>query len=125
MTRVPKIPPASAAPAEVGERDSQASALLWSATLEGAGHATLTTDARGVITGFNPAAERLTVYITAALPGGAEAYEFVTRNGLDAFYWANGTITCTVVGDLPDGGMQTVARKVYQQLTWHPDEHGT
>ena len=69
----------------------------------------------------NAAAERLTVYITAALPDGADAYEFVTRSGLDAFYWANGAITCTVVGNLPDADMQTVARKVYQQLTWRPD----
>jgi anti-sigma factor RsiW len=76
----------------------------------------------------NAAAERLTVYITGALPGGADAYEFVTRSGLDAFYWANGAITCTVVGDLPEADMQTVARKVYQQLTWRPDtnyQHGT
>lgn len=69
----------------------------------------------------NAAAERLTVYVTAALPDGADAYEFVTRNGLDAFYWANGTITCTVVGNLPDADMQTVSRKVYQQLTRRPD----
>lgn len=71
----------------------------------------------------NAAAERLTVYITGALPDGATAYEFVTRSGLDAFYWANGTITCTVIGSLPDADMQTVARKVYQQLTWRPDTH--
>lgn len=69
----------------------------------------------------NAANERLTVYITSALPDGADAYEFVTRNGVDAFYWANASITCTVVGSLPDADMQTVARKVYQQLTWRPD----
>lgn len=69
----------------------------------------------------NAAAERLTVYITAALPDGRDAYEFATREGLDAFYWANGAITCTVVGSLPDADMKTVARKVYQQLTWRPD----
>lgn len=69
----------------------------------------------------NAAAERLTVYITAALPDGLDAYEFVTRGGLDAFYWANGAITCTVVSSLPDADMETVAHKVYQQLTWRPD----
>ncbi len=90
MTRVPKIPPASAAPAEVGERDSQASALLWSATLEGAGHATLTTDARGVITGFNPAAERLTGYRAEELLGKSTAQvlhdhgELARRSASDA-----------------------------------------
>lgn len=69
----------------------------------------------------NAAAERLTVYITGALPDKLDAYEFTTRDGLDAFYWANGAITCTVVGSLPDADMKTVARKVYQQLTWRPD----
>jgi anti-sigma factor RsiW len=71
----------------------------------------------------NAAAERLTVYITGALPDAATSYEFVTRGGVDAFYWANAAITCTVVGTLPDADMQTVARKVYQQLTWRPDTH--
>jgi len=71
----------------------------------------------------NAANERLTVYITGALPDGATSYEFVTRSGVDAFYWANASITCTVVGTLPDADMQTVARKVYQQLTWRPDTH--
>ncbi len=69
----------------------------------------------------NAAAERVTVYITAALPDRQPAYEFATRNSLDAFYWANDKITCTVVGDLPDAEMKAVARKIYQQLTWRPD----
>jgi anti-sigma factor RsiW len=69
----------------------------------------------------NAAAERVTVYITAALPDKADAYEFTNRAALDAFYWANDKITCTVVGDLAEAEMQTVARKVYQQLTRRPD----
>ena len=69
----------------------------------------------------NAAAERVTVYITAALPDRAMAYEFTTRNALGVFYWANDAITCTVVGDLPEAQLQTVAKKVYQQLTRRPD----
>jgi anti-sigma factor RsiW len=69
----------------------------------------------------NASAERVTVYITSALPDKASAYEFATRNGLDAFYWANAQITCTVVGDLPQDEMKMVARSVYQQLTRRPD----
>jgi anti-sigma factor RsiW len=69
----------------------------------------------------NAAAERVTVYITAALPDRSTIYEFTTRKALDAFYWSNETITCTVVGDLPEAQMQTVAKKVYQQLTRRPD----
>ena len=69
----------------------------------------------------NAADERLTVYITAALPDRKEAYEFTSRGPHEAFYWANDRITCTVVGELPEAQMQTVARKVYQQLTRRPD----
>jgi anti-sigma factor RsiW len=69
----------------------------------------------------NAAAERVTVYITAALPDKADAYEFTNRSALDAFYWANDKITCTVVGDLAEAEMKLVANKVYQQLTRRPD----
>lgn len=69
----------------------------------------------------NAASERVTVYITAALPDGASSYEFTSHNAFEAFYWANAAITCTVVGDLPEAAMQTVATKVYQQLTRRPD----
>lgn len=69
----------------------------------------------------NVAKERVTVYITAALPDRRTDREFTTRKSLDAFYWANDKITCTVVGDLPEDQMKAVAKKVYQQLTWRPD----
>jgi anti-sigma factor RsiW len=69
----------------------------------------------------NGKAERVTVYITAALADGEDAYEFTTRAALDAFYWANEKITCTVVGDLPEAEMKAVAQKVYRQLTRRPD----
>jgi len=69
----------------------------------------------------NAAQERVTVYITAALPDRRTDKEFTARDNLDAFYWANDKITCTVVGDLPEVQMQAVAKKVYQQLTWRPD----
>lgn len=69
----------------------------------------------------NGANERVTVYITSALPDGKDAAEFTSRGQHEAFYWANSKITCTVVGELPDAEMQVVAKKVYQQLTWRPD----
>lgn len=69
----------------------------------------------------NAALDRVTVYVTSALPDRATAAEFTTRSALDAFYWSNDRITCTVVGDLPEAEMQTVAKKVYQQLTRRPD----
>ena len=68
----------------------------------------------------NATANRLTVYITAAgVPG--KPFETYAENGVEAYYWANAQITCTVVGDLPQAQMQTVADGVYQQLTWRPD----
>ena len=69
----------------------------------------------------NSTADRLTVYITAALPDRLAAYQFATLDSLDAFYWANDAITCTVVGDLPEAEMQVVAKQVYTQLTWRAD----
>ncbi len=70
----------------------------------------------------NDAAQRVTVYVTAALPDGAGDRVFTTLDSLDAFYWANDRITCTVVGDLPEAEMQMLARKVYAELTRRPDE---
>ena len=69
----------------------------------------------------NAANDRVTVYITAAVPTDREGYEFSKRNSLDAFYWSNERITCTVVGSLPEAEMKAVARKIYTQLTWRPD----
>jgi anti-sigma factor RsiW len=60
---------------------------------------------------------RITIYVTAALPDGAPAYQFASLDGTGAFYWANSRITCTVVGTLPEGRMKAVAGAVYSQLT--------
>ncbi|MEO5807969.1 anti-sigma factor [Devosia sp.] len=65
----------------------------------------------------NAAAERVTIYITDALPDHASAYQFAAINQTDAFYWANAFITCTVVGSLPDEQMKTVSQSIYRQLT--------
>jgi anti-sigma factor RsiW len=69
----------------------------------------------------NASAQRVTVYITAADPGLGKAYRFESRDAVEAFYWSDDRITCTVVGDLPEEEMKAVARKVYQQLTIRPD----
>ncbi|WP_417309379.1 anti-sigma factor family protein [Devosia sp.] len=69
----------------------------------------------------NAADQRVTVYITAAVNGEEDVSKFANRDRLDAFFWGNDLITCTVVGDLPEDEMKTVARKVYQQLSWRPD----
>lgn len=72
----------------------------------------------------NATSSRVTVYITAALGDHGRPYEMAAQKGLEAYYWANDQITCTVVGDLPESDMQLVAKGVYQQLTWRPDPPG-
>ena len=65
----------------------------------------------------NPKAQRVTIYVTAALPDGQPAYQFTQYDGAEAFYWANARITCTVVGTLPSAEMEAVSKAVYTQLT--------
>ena len=61
--------------------------------------------------------QRVTIYVTAALPDGAPSYQFTRQAGAEAFYWANDRITCTVVGTLPENQMKVLAGAVYSQLT--------
>jgi anti-sigma factor RsiW len=65
----------------------------------------------------NAGKDRVTVYVTAALPDRAPAYQFASAGGAEAFYWANARITCTVVGTLPEAQMKTVSQAVYRQMT--------
>jgi anti-sigma factor RsiW len=65
----------------------------------------------------NASSDRVTIYVTAALPDRAPAYELASHDGAEAFYWANARITCTVVGTLPEEQMKAVAGAVYRQLT--------
>lgn len=69
----------------------------------------------------NAAAQRVTLYITAALPDRKEVWDFEQRGSVDAYYWANDAVTCTVVGDLPEADLRTVGKAVFEQLTWRPD----
>jgi anti-sigma factor RsiW len=68
----------------------------------------------------NATAQRVTLYITAAptTPGPAAASE--SQRGVEAYYWADRKITCTVVGDLPEPEMDAVARSAAEQLSWRP-----
>jgi anti-sigma factor RsiW len=65
----------------------------------------------------NADSQRVTLYITAALPDKLEAWQFETRNGVEAYYWANDAVTCTVVADLPEAELRMLGRKVFEQLT--------
>ena len=69
----------------------------------------------------NGEAQRVTLYITSALPDKEEAWQFETLGGVEAYYWANDTVTCTIVADLPEAELKMLGRKVFEQLTWRPD----
>ncbi len=69
----------------------------------------------------NAEAQRVTLYITAALPDKLEAWQFETRNGTEAYYWANDKVTCTVVADLPEAQLRMLGRKIFEQLTWRAE----
>ena len=69
----------------------------------------------------NATAERLTVFITAPLPDRGEHYEEIEATGLSAYFWADGVMTCTVVGALDDNDMDAVSQQIYRQLSWRPD----
>lgn len=65
----------------------------------------------------NASAERVTLYITSALPDKKVTWEFESRGGVEAYYWANEMVTCTVVADMPEDKLRTLGRKVFEQLT--------
>jgi anti-sigma factor RsiW len=65
----------------------------------------------------NASAERVTLYITSALPDKMEAWEFETRGGVEAYYWANDAVTCTIVADMSEDRLKMLGRKVFEQLT--------
>ena len=74
----------------------------------------------------NASAERVTLYITAALPDHKEVWHFESKNGVQAYYWANGALTCTIVSDLPEADVRMLGKKIFEQLTrkadssWNP-----
>jgi anti-sigma factor RsiW len=74
----------------------------------------------------NAAAERLTLYITGPLPDKKEVWKFEERGGMDAYYWANDAVTCTIVAALPETDVRTLGKTIFEQLTrkadssWNP-----
>jgi anti-sigma factor RsiW len=69
----------------------------------------------------NASAQRVTLYITAALPDHKTVWQFETRNGVAAYYWSNDLVTCTIVSDLPETDVKLLGKKVFEQLTRHAD----
>lgn len=74
----------------------------------------------------NASAERVTLYITSALPDKKEVWKYEARGSLDAYYWADGDVTCTIVSDLPEDQVRGLGKVIFEQLTrkadstWNP-----
>jgi anti-sigma factor RsiW len=69
----------------------------------------------------NASAQRVTLYITAALPDKKEVWKLESRDGIEAYYWSSDKVTCTIVSDLPEAEIRQLGQKVFQQLTWRRD----
>lgn len=69
----------------------------------------------------NASDERVTLYITGPLADKREAWKLETRDGVEAYYWANDTVTCTIVADLPEEQLRLLGRKIFEQLARRPD----
>lgn len=65
----------------------------------------------------NASAERLTLYITAPLADKEEAWQFASQGAVEAYYWANDEVTCTIVAALSEAEIRQLGRKVFEQLT--------
>jgi anti-sigma factor RsiW len=71
----------------------------------------------------NASAERLTLYITAPLPDKKEVWKLQARDGVEAYYWANDAVTCTIVANLPADQVKALGKTVFEQLTRRPDSN--
>lgn len=59
---------------------------------------------------------RLTLYVTRCDDVRETAFRFTSRDGLDAFYWADGVLNYALVGDIGREALSGAAHEVYRQL---------
>jgi anti-sigma factor RsiW len=69
----------------------------------------------------NASAERVTLYITGAPPDKKQVWKYEQRGSFDAYYWADGDVTCTIVADLPEDQVRGLGKIIFEQLTRKPD----
>ncbi|SMQ75962.1 transcriptional regulator [Devosia lucknowensis] len=63
------------------------------------------------------AGQRLTLYVTPSNGVDGPELEAVSFGGDNALYWANATITCTIVGSQSPEALQALATSIFAQLT--------
>lgn len=62
--------------------------------------------------------KRISLYLTPRNSTDPSANLFAEVDGLDALYWANDAVTCTIVGDLTRAEMEDIASEVFKALNW-------
>lgn len=67
--------------------------------------------------------ERVTLYITPRLRNDPDATRWETAGRLDALYWTTGSITCTIVADLPRAEMEKIAQVVFAELSFGDSDY--
>src|SRR5690606_36337404 len=60
--------------------------------------------------------ERLTLYVTPASGIDGPEFEIVRLGAETALYWADETISCTIVGDQPPEALEALATTIFAQL---------
>jgi len=66
---------------------------------------------------------KVTLYLTPRSESDPLQNQFADAGDLDALYWANDAVTCTIVGDLTRVEMEEIASEVFKALSWRDDNY--
>lgn len=64
----------------------------------------------------NDTGHRITLYVAPQSESMETAFQFTETDGLNSFYWMDGTLNYAVVGDLPRDALRRIAVAAYDQL---------
>ena len=64
----------------------------------------------------NAAGQRVTVYLRTGRDGTHTAFRFLARNGVSAFYWADGPFAYALIGRMPRDDLIGLARLIYRDV---------
>ncbi len=66
---------------------------------------------------------RITLYLTPRTKDDPGENQFVSSGNLDALYWANEQVTCTIVGDISRAEMEEIATRVFEILSGQTSDY--
>lgn len=67
--------------------------------------------------------KRISLYLTPRGANDPGDNHYAEVASLDALYWANDAVTCTIVGDLSRAEMEDIASQVFRALSWQNSEY--